>query len=156
MRQCVLYYPNPPSLLKRCRNCERVIDSDRPIEQYRTVMCGHYQGGPVATMTATAVHEPKPVRGVGTICSDILRERHGAIPCQACMKTIATMDENGPEWCAENVESLARQMQENAKSGKRWLHKMLATFTPELFLSTAQSVILEAVEIARKNTTVRP
>jgi hypothetical protein len=45
---CELYYPDPFDVrTKRCRNCDRVINSPKPIEAYRTVMCGHYKPGPI-------------------------------------------------------------------------------------------------------------
>lgn len=96
--------------------------------------------------------QQKPPDGVGDVFGQILMERHGAsadahLPCN-CAAVKHEMNANGPDWCEEHADELARKVVENLNQSAHWQRHL-----PEFIKTTyLRRLILEAIKAVREWT----
>ena len=84
-------------------------------------------GDPTALEEAMLKPHHKPrFRGPGAALRFIIKDRFGATACGACIEMAAEMDQEGPDWCRENVKDLAQRLHDNVTTltrthGHNWL-----------------------------------
>ena len=76
--------------------------------------------GPPPGISQEKPSTPKPIKKPkalpGTKLKEIIGSRYRISPCEACLETMRKMDANGVQWCRDNKQELAKELEANAKS----------------------------------------
>lgn len=82
----------------------------------------------------------KSINGPGTMLSRWLKSL-GLTPCQRCLKTARKMNRMGPQWCEDNIEALADEINDN-----RLVHEsILATLSQAVPAAAVRRAIKMAI-----------
>ena len=82
---------------------------------------------------------PKPAGGAGTELKAMLKMIGiTSSPTCSCNKRAKTMDENGLEWCKENIPQIVTWLQEEAKKRRLPFSRLAAKKLVQLSISKAE------------------
>lgn len=82
--------------------------------------------------------------GVGTELKSILQPFAGAADCQSCDEKVRILDDNGPAWAEENIDTVVRWLMDSSK------RMFLARLVPDWVKNeAARGLVLSAIEAAK-------
>jgi hypothetical protein len=85
------------------------------------------------------------VTGVGTALKDILEPFGDTKRCPNCAEKVKLLDEKGPEWAEENIDTVVRWLVDNSK--RLFVSRLIPEF---LKTAAARSLVQDAIAVAKQ------